>query len=116
MHMSVAFGSWCAYMSQCLLMRRVVRKLTDRLMRHVFAGWLEAVDMRRLERAEEEHEASLALLRSEIEAQRATLRSRAVAQIEARCFAARKSQCFTQWHWWVRRAVSQQRAVSQMLA
>ena len=67
-------------------------------------------------RAEEEHEASLAALRSEMEAQRAILQSRAVAQIEARWFAARKSQCFTQWHRWARRAVSQHRAVSQMLA
>ena len=72
---------------------------------------IEAVEMWVSELAEEQHEASLAMLRLEIETQRATLQSKAMAQIEARRNETEKSTCFTQWHWWARTTVLQRRVL-----
>ena len=82
-----------------------------RSMGHVFSRWLEVVEMMAIERAQGEHETSLALLRSEMETQRAALQKSLVAQCVARWNGTKMSKSFTQWVWWV----SQRRRVSAML-
>jgi hypothetical protein len=67
------------------------------------------------ERAEEKHEASLAMLRADIEAQREAANTRAVAQIVSRWLEVNKSKCFLQWHWWAQTMVSQRQSLSSML-
>ena len=115
MMLADAFESWHFDWSQCRLMRRVAARLVHTLTSHVFAGWVDAVDMMVSERAEEKHEASLAMLRADIEAQREAANARAVAQIVSRWLEVNKSKCFLQWHWWAQTMVSQRRSAKTIM-
>ena len=61
-------------------LRKVSRRLLNMRASMALSAWVEAVDMWRMERAAAEHEAALAAVRADFEAQR----ERAVAQIVSR--------------------------------